>query len=227
MFYLRSQIYLAEFLPLAVASFESISRVIWPWAISVRNPRGEGCPTGNQLSRYRDLDSPENQGEAMLDILATSEFSARIQLRRSFPSVWMEGVSRGSCIFLAIYRCVLVLGATASYKQQQSAQYRAVYTPVFPGHGITRVPVCTCTYVRICAYMRTGRSNALRSLGHVCLNAGISRGLHRGAWEGGGVPELIKVMQLGLSRNRVGSWRRGKEHWHRSGGKSEALTVRY
>jgi len=60
-------------------------------------------------------------------------------------------------------------------------------------------------YVHVCAHIRTDRSNALRSLGHVCLNAGISRGLRSGAWEGGGVPELIKVMQLGLSRNRVGS----------------------
>jgi len=51
----------------------------------------------------------------------------------------------------------------------------------------------------------TGRSNALRSLGHVCLNAGISWDLRSGVWEGGGVPELIKVMQLGLARNRVGS----------------------
>lgn len=117
----------------------------------------------------------------------------------------MEGVSRGSCTFLAIYRSVLVLAATASYKQQQSVQYRAVYTPVFPVmelHVWLYAPVCM--YIFTHTNMRTGR-NTLRSLGHVCLNAGISRGLRRGVWEEGGVPELIKVMQLGLSRNRVGS----------------------
>lgn len=138
----------------------------------------------------------------MQDILATSEFSARsgsgnLSLRSEWK-VSLPGISY-------LLRDISQRPRACRYgvlKQQQSAQYRAMYTPVFP---VMRVPVCARIYVHICAYMRTDRSNALRSLGHVCLNAGISWGLRSGAWEGGRVPELIKVMQLGLSRNRVGS----------------------
>lgn len=112
-FYLWSWIRLTEFLWHAVISlsFESISRVIWPWAISVGNPRGEGCPTGNQLLRYRDLDSREPRWSDA-GYISYVRILREIRLRRSFPSVWMEGVSLGDLVpssrYIAASSCLLL-----------------------------------------------------------------------------------------------------------------------
>lgn len=89
----------------------------------------------------------------MQDILATSEFSARSSSGDLSPrSEWK--VSLGDLVPFSRYIAASSLAAMASYKQQQSAQYRAMYTPVFP---VMELRVClyalVCTYIlRIHAY---------------------------------------------------------------------------